>query len=77
MADSKKKNDKNLSYDELVTKRDELKKKYMDLRFKSILSHVENPMQKRTMRREIARLETLIRQKDIEKINAAAETAKN
>ncbi len=77
MADSKKKNDKNLSYDELVTKRDELKKKYMDLRFKSILSHVENPMQKRTMRREIARLETLIRQKDIEKINAAAEAAKN
>ena len=77
MADSKKKIDKNLSYDELVTKRDELKKKYMDLRFKSILSHVENPMQKRTMRREIARLETLIRQKDIEKINAAAEAAKN
>lgn len=77
MADSKKKNDKNLSYDELVIKRDELKKKYMDLRFKSILSHVENPMQKRTMRREIARLETLIRQKDIEKINAACETAKN
>ena len=75
MADSKKKTDKNLSYDELVTKRDELKKKYMDLRFKSILSHVENPMQKRTMRREIARLNTLIHQQDLEKFRAAAAEA--
>ena len=32
MADSKKKNDKELSYKELVAKRDELKKEYMDLR---------------------------------------------
>ena len=77
MADLKKKEDKNLSYDELVAKRNDLKKKYMDLRFQAVMSHVENPMQKRTMRREIARLETLIRQKDIEKINAAAEAAKN
>ena len=34
MADSKKKNDNELSYKELVAKRDELKKEYMDLRFK-------------------------------------------
>ena len=55
MADLKKKEDKNLSYDELVAKRNDLKKKYMDLRFQAVMSHVENPMQKRTMRREIAR----------------------
>ncbi len=64
MADSKKKNDKELSYKELVTKRDELKRKYMDLRFKMIVAHVDNPMQKRTMRREIARLNTFIQQKE-------------
>lgn len=64
MADSKsKKNDKELSYSELVTKRDSLKKEYMDLRFKMVVSHVDNPMQKRTMRREIARLNTFIQQK--------------
>ena len=62
MADSKKKTDKELSYSELVAKRDELKKKYMDLRFKMVISHVDNPMQKRTMRREIARLNTFIQQ---------------
>ena len=64
MADSKKKNDKSLSYDELVAKRDDLKKKYMDLRFQAIIGHVDNPMQKRTMRREIARLNTFIQQKE-------------
>ena len=63
MAESKKKTDKELSYSELVAKRDELKKKYMDLRFKMVVSHVDNPMQKRTMRREIARVNTFIQQK--------------
>ena len=64
MSYSKKKTDKELSYSELVAKRDELKKKYMDLRFKMVISHVDNPMQKRTMRREIARLNTFIQQKE-------------
>ena len=63
MAESNKKTDKELSYSELLAKRDELKKKYMDLRFKMVVSHVDNPMQKRTMRREIARLNTFIQQK--------------
>ncbi|MBQ0166378.1 MAG: 50S ribosomal protein L29 [Treponema sp.] len=56
---------KELSYSELVAKRNELKKKYMDLRFQMVIGHVDNPMQKRTMRREIAALNTLIRQKEI------------
>jgi large subunit ribosomal protein L29 len=37
----------------------------MDLRFQMVIGHVDNPMQKRTMRREIARLNTFIRQKEI------------
>jgi len=51
---------KNLSYPELKAKRDELKKKYMEFRFKLVIGHVDNPLQKRTMRRQIARLNTLI-----------------
>ena len=58
-----KKNDKELSYTELVARRDELKQKYMDLRFKKVIAHVDNPMEIRTMRREIARLNTFIQQK--------------
>ena len=59
------KKEKELSYSELVAKRNELKKQYMDLRFQMVSGHVDNPLQKRTMRREIARINTLIRQKEI------------
>ncbi len=59
------KKEKELSYSELVVKRNELKKKYRDLRFQMVIGHVENPLQKRIMRREIATMNTLIRQKEI------------
>jgi len=70
-----KKDDKNLSYSELVTKRNELKRQYMDLRFQMVVGHVDNPMQKRTIRREIARLNTLIHQQDLENFRKAAAEA--
>ena len=57
---------KNLSYAELKVKRDELKKKYMEFRFKLVIGHVDNPLQKRTIRRQIARLNTLIHAHDLE-----------
>ena len=61
-----KKNEiKAMSYAELVSKRDELNRKYMDLRFQMVIGHVENPLQKRTIRRDIATLNTLIRQHDL------------
>ena len=76
MADSKKKKkDKDLSYEELVAKRSELKRKYMDFRIQAVVGHVENPIQKRVMRREIARLNTLIHQHNLAKISAEAEGA--
>jgi large subunit ribosomal protein L29 len=62
MADKKV---KDMTYSELVVARNELKKKYMDLRFQKVIGHVDNPMQIRGTRREIARLNTLIRQKEI------------
>ena len=67
MAEKKtsKKNFIELSYAELVAQRNELKQKYMDLRFQMVIGHVDNPMQKRTMRRDIARLNTFIRAKEI------------
>jgi len=61
----KKKEIKALSYAELITRREELNKKYMDLRFQLVIGHIENPLQKRIMRRNIATLNTLIRQHDI------------
>ena len=67
MADSKKakKNFKDLSYAELVSQRNELKQKYMDFRFQMVIGHVDSPMQKREMRKDIARLNTFIRAKEL------------
>ena len=65
MANLKKKNVKEMSYAELVAERNDMKQKYMDLRFQMVIGHVDNPMQKRTMRRQIATLNTLIRAKEL------------
>jgi large subunit ribosomal protein L29 len=66
---------KNLSFPELKAKRDELKKKYMELRFQMVIGHVDNPLQKRTMRRQIARLNTLIHAQEIADKAAVSGTA--
>jgi len=67
---------KNLSFPELKAKRDELSRKYMDFRFQMVIGHVENPLQKRELRRQIARLNTMIRQHEIDaQITAKAKQA--
>jgi len=63
---------KNLSFPELKAKRDELKRKYMDLRFQMVIGHIDNPLQKRNMRRQIARLNTLIHAHELADRKAAA-----
>ena len=62
---------KNLSFPELKAKRDELKRKYMDLRFQMVIGHVDNPLQKRNMRRQISRLNTLIHMQEMAEAKAA------
>ena len=66
---------KNLSFPELKAKRDELKRKHMDLRFQMVIGHVDNPLLKRTMRRQIARLNTLIHEHDREEYAAERKAA--
>ncbi len=51
---------KDSSYKELVAKREELVKKYRDVRFNVVVGHVENTLEERMLRRRIARLNTLI-----------------
>jgi len=69
MANTKKKNVKDLSYAELVAERNKVKQEYMDIRFQSVIGHIDNPMQKRTLRRQIAKLNTFIRQKEVAESN--------
>lgn len=67
---------KNLTMPELKAKRDELSQKYLELRFQLVIGHVDNPLQKRELRRQIARLNTLIGQNEkkaaVEEIKKAA-----
>ena len=51
---------KDLTFDELLLKREELKRKYLDFRFDAVVGHVDNRLLSRTLRRQIARLNTLI-----------------
>lgn len=61
-----KKNEiKSMSFAELVAKRNELNRQFMDLRFQMVVGHVENPIQKRIIRRQIATVNTLIRQHEL------------
>lgn len=59
---------KELTFEELLTKREELKKKYRELRFNMVVGHVDNTLEKRTLRRQVARVNTLIyNHADVEK----------
>lgn len=69
---------KELKLDELLAKREELRKKYFDLRFQTVVGHVENPLEKRNLRRQIARLETRIgeRQRTVASGDAVGSTGR-
>ena len=53
-----------LSVDELRTRLDELTKERCNLRFRSATESIDNPMRFRTLRRDIARLKTILREKE-------------
>ena len=54
-----------LTYQELLTKREDMTKQFRDLRFDMVLSHVDNPLQKRTLKRRLARINTIIHEYEI------------
>lgn len=49
-----------LSLEEMVQKRSEFVREYRDMRFKKVLGHIESTASLRTLRRNIARLNTKI-----------------
>ncbi|MFP4382850.1 MAG: 50S ribosomal protein L29 [Spirochaetia bacterium] len=65
---------RDMTFEELFQKREELKKKYRDLRFNMVVGHVDNPLEKRELRRKIARLNTLIFNYDTENTQVTSET---
>ena len=53
-----------LSVAELRTKIEELTTERFNLRFRSATESIENPMRFRSIRRDIARLQTILREKE-------------
>jgi large subunit ribosomal protein L29 len=52
-----------MSVDDLKTKIDELTRERFNLRFRSATESIENPMRFRDIRRDIARMQTILREK--------------
>jgi large subunit ribosomal protein L29 len=54
---------RDLSSDELQTKAADLKKELFNLRFQQAMGQIENPMRLRTLRRDIAKTKTVLKEK--------------
>lgn len=54
-----------LSVDDLKAKLEELTKERFNLRFRSATESIENPMRFRSLRRDIARIKTVLRAKEL------------
>jgi len=53
-----------MSVDDLKAKIDELTRERFNLRFRSATESIENPMRFRDLRRDIARMHTILREKE-------------
>jgi large subunit ribosomal protein L29 len=53
-----------MSVDDLKAKIDELTRERFNLRFRSATESIENPMRFRDLRRDIARMQTILREKE-------------
>ena len=54
-----------LSYGELITRREEMRKQYREVRFNMVVGHVDNPLLLRTLKRKMARLNTIVHEYDL------------
>ena len=53
-----------MSVDDLKAKIDELTRERFNLRFRSATESIDNPMRFRDLRRDIARMQTILREKE-------------
>jgi len=54
---------RDLSREELESKALELKKELFNLRFQQAMGQIENPMRLRTLRKDVAKTKTILREK--------------
>ena len=54
----------------LNTELDKMKKELFNLRFQHVTGQLENPVKMRELKRQIARVKTIIREKELAKVEA-------
>ena len=55
---------------ELAAELDKMKKELFNLRFQHVTGQLENPLQMREVRKNIARVKTIMREKELDKAQA-------
>ena len=55
---------------ELKAELEKMKKELFNLRFQHVTGQLENPVKMRELKKEIARVKTIIREKELEKVQA-------
>lgn len=60
---------KNLTTEELITKEQQLKAELFNLRFSHATGNLVNPMQLHNIKKDIARVKTILREREIKKVN--------
>jgi len=62
---------RDLTYDELVRKESDLKAELFNLRFRLATGQLDNPMTIKAVKKDMARVKTIIRQKELEELKQA------
>ena len=60
---------KELTVEELIKREKELKAELFNLRFSHATGNLTNPMQLHNLKKEIARVKTIIRERELKKVN--------
>ena len=60
---------RNMSQTELAAEELKLKKELFNLRFQHVTGQLENPVKMREIKRDIARVKTVIKEKDLAKVS--------
>ena len=55
---------------EMLLEKDKLIKELYDLRFKKVLGVVENPLKQRSLKRDVARINTILQERKIEEMES-------
>ena len=58
---------RNMSVDELNTKLSDLKQELFNLRFQHAINQLDNPLRLNVVRKDIAKVKTIIREKELKK----------